>query len=138
MASAFLTTALETKPLAVAVLAGAGAMGVMQADIGEAISFGAITALGAAVGDLLLNAMDQATKLDSIYPDSMYFDPSDFVAAGAMTALLEYTVVGSAPGGEFAKIVLVAAIAGGVGPKLGGVISQKIKTQPVAVSASPA
>lgn len=126
----FVTTALESKPVGVAVLAGAGAMALMSADIGEAISFGAVTALGAALGDMVLNAMDQATYLDSLYADSAYVDPSDFVAAGAMTALLEYTIAGQALGPEFAKVVLVAAVAGGVGPKLGGMISAKIKTQP--------
>lgn len=125
MSQSMVAGVVKLTGVGVAMVAGAGAMVAMNADAAEAVSFGAVTALGASVGALVLESLGGEERIEKYIAESAYFDPSDFVAAAAATAALEYGIMGGT-GPDFYKIVLVAGIAGGTGPKVAGYLGKLV------------
>ncbi len=117
---------LKAKPLAVALMAGGIQLVGRGYSASDAVTFGALAALSASVGDVFLHAAWKGGEktLDSYSPNSMYVDGSDFVAGGATMGLLLWSLHGA--GDETMYGTVVAAVAAGTGPKLAGAIAMML------------
>ena len=118
--TAFMMALVEAKPLMAAAVAGAASMGVFGYNMQEAIAFGASAALGTSLGDAVLTGAGFETKVQSYLGDSFatYVDPVDFVGAGLGVAAINFAL--GVTGQPLAMSAAVAAIAGGIAPKMAG------------------
>lgn len=120
--TAFAMALVEAKPLMAAAVAGAASVAIFGYGMQEAIAFGASAALGTSLGDAVLTGAGFETKIQSYLGDSFatFVDPVDFVGAGLGVAAINYSLglTGSALGMSAA----VAALAGGIAPKVSGYI----------------
>ncbi len=118
----FVMHLVEAKGVSAAVLAGVGGSFALGFGMREALQFGAVTALGVSLGDAVLTGAGVATKIQSYLPGAMqtYVDPMDFVGSAAGAAILNYSL--GLQGRPLAVAVGVAAVAGGLAPKVAGYI----------------
>jgi hypothetical protein len=122
VATEILLSLVEAKPVMAGLVSGVASAVVLGLDANEAIMFAGTTALGVSLGDALLSGAGFATKIES-YLDggfATYFDPMDFVGAGTGVVLLNLVL--GVRGQPLAVMGGVAAVAGGVAPKIASAI----------------
>jgi hypothetical protein len=116
---------LNSRGLSTAILAAAMSATLRDMDLVDSIQFGAVASLATSTGDTIMLIMGISDKtLNKYNPLVPYFDPTDFVGAGAVTAGLLFVL--GARGSDLLYGTAVAAIAGGVGTKLSGILSSMI------------
>lgn len=120
-AGQYIADLVAVQGLGVATVAAVGSALVFNANMGEAISFGAVTSLATSVGDWGLTIVGAYTNLETYLPfeQSTYLDPMDFLAGGLMVGGLQYFITG-VTGPDLSKAMAVGAVAGGTGRKLAG------------------
>lgn len=126
-ASAVIGNLVESKPLSVAILAGAAATFGMGAQWREALQFGALAALGTSLGDTALTAAGQNAKIQAYFTNPTlitYVDPMDFLAGTIGGGLLNFTI--GLEGRELLVASAVCGVAAGVAPKLSGYIVKMV------------
>lgn len=134
MSTQILMSLVEAKPVMAGVMGGIGSSFVLQLPVSESIVFAGTCALGVSLGDALLTGAGYETKIES-YLDggfSTYFDPMDFVGAGLGVMLINLAL--GVRGRPLVVTSAIAAVAGGIAPKLSAKIlsdlssSHKAKT----------
>ena len=116
---------LMAKGAGVALVAGVGAVLMLQTNTAETINFAALAALSSSVGDAALIGLGIEKKIDSYLKPNSYFDASDFVGTAAMFAL--FASMESIPLDAMLTPILIAGVAGASGPKLIGSILKEAK-----------
>lgn len=118
---------VESKGLATALVAGVGAMYLMNQTPQASLQFGAIAALGVSVGDSMTTGFGINSEIGSyITTDTHwqnYVDPMDFIGGMVGTALIAYGA-GIAEGRELALYSGLGAVGAGVAPKIVGYINK--------------
>ena len=115
----FFMSLVETKPLMIAAVAGTGAVFLLGDNFDSALQFGAIGALGASLGDFVMNFMGWSTSVQSYFAaEFAYMDPADAIGAAGGSALLLYSLGGT--GSQLLKEVAVIGVAGLFAPKIAG------------------
>lgn len=115
--ASYIADLVKIEALSIALIAGAGVTLVMGASASEAVSFGAMAALGTSVGNTTLTAVGQMAKIDTYDSSANYFDASDFLAGGLATGILQYGVTGVS-GTPLYQTMAIAAIAAGFAPRV--------------------
>lgn len=117
---------VETKPLMIATVAGAGAVFLLGDNFDSALQFGAIGALGASLGDFVMNFMGWTTSVQSYFAaEFAYMDPADAIGAAGGSALLLYSLGGT--GSQLLKEVAVIGVAGLFAPKIAGLFGSSMQ-----------
>lgn len=113
-----LLSLVEAKPVMAGALGGVGAALILGMTPGEGIVFAGTVAFGVSLGDALLSGMGYATEIRSYLKDDFayYLDPLDFVGAGTGVLLVNLSL--GVRGRSLAIMSGVAAVAGGLGPKV--------------------
>lgn len=117
----FIASVAATAPFATALVAGGGVMLLMGANSQEAVSFGAIAALGRSLGDTIALGAQQYIDLDTMFSSAAKYDPQDIVFTGLTTGLIQYAATGMR-GEDLYKIMAIAGVAGVLAPSLGAQI----------------
>lgn len=119
---------VESKGLASAVVAGLGAMFLMNQPLQESVQFGSIVALGCSVGDSALTGFGIQSKIQSYLVDSPsvgnYVDPFDFLGGFVGTVAISY-LAGIAEGRELMMYGALGGVGCGVAPKIVGYIQKE-------------
>lgn len=120
-AAQYVADLVAVQGLGIATVAAVGSALVFNADMAEAISFGAVASLATSVGDWGLTIVGQYTNLETYLPleKSTYLDPVDFLAGGLTVGAFQYLITGVS-GPDLYKAMAVGAVAGGTGRKLAG------------------
>lgn len=101
--------------LSSALIAGAGAAFFLNANMAEAVSFGAVVSLGRSVGHTAGIAMQKSVDLNARFTTLM--DPRDFLFTALAVGLVQYGASGL-QGPELYKSMGIAGVAGAVAPTL--------------------
>lgn len=124
--TAFMMQLVESKPLMVATLSGVGAVALLGDNSQSALQFGAVSALGASLGDTVLSGLGYVTKINTYFPsEMMYLDPADALGAAIGTGVVAYSL--GSGGSELMKMMGISAVAGAFAPKLAGFIGEKMR-----------
>lgn len=117
----YIADLVAVQGLGIATVAAVGSALVFNADMAEAISFGAVTSLATSVGDWGLTIVGSYTNIETYLPfeKSAYLDPVDFLAGGLAVGAFQYLITGVS-GPDLYKAMAVGAVAGGTGRKLAG------------------
>ena len=120
-AGQYIADLVAVQGLGIATVAAVGSALVFNADMAEAISFGAVASLATSVGDWGLTVVGSFTNLETYMPfeHSAYLDPMDFLAGGLTVGAFQYLITGVS-GPDLYKAMAIGAVAGGTGRKLAG------------------
>lgn len=124
--TAFMMQLVESKPLMVATLSGIGGVALLGDSAQSALQFGAVSALGASLGDTVLSGVGYETKINSYFPsEMMYVDPADALGAALGTGIVAYSL--GSGGSDLMKMMGISAVAGAFAPKLAGWIHDAMR-----------
>ena len=116
---------LNSRGVSTAIVATVMSATLRDMDLVDSIQFGAVTSLATSTGDTIMTILGVSdSTLNKYNPLVPYFDPTDFLGAGVVTAGLLFAL--GARGNDLLYGTAVASIAGGVGTKLSGIISSII------------